>query len=156
MRDEGVFIRAPLILDINKINSYLIDGVDIILRLSLHNESYIFTTNQYKEEIASGKKIYIYELNDISLHVKRVKPSNNSYSALNKSLIPKNVGDNPTLNYPFTSQLSKTYFMTQGIDQYVIDLPFGSRIPFNYSLYFRLIALLTRGIIKPTDYIFPI
>ena len=133
LRNKGVFIRAPLILDINKINSYLIDGVDMVLRLSLHDDSFIFNTFQQNDDISSGKK-YIYQLSDISLHVKRVKPSNNSYSALNKSLIPKNVGDNPTLNYPFTSQLSKTYFLSQGIDQYIIDLPFGSRIP--DKLYF--------------------
>ena len=128
LRNNGICIRAPLILDINKVNSYLIDGIDITLRLSLHDKQFIFNTAQHNETLLGGKQ-YTYELNDISLHVKRVKPSNNSYSALNKSLIPKNIGDNPTLNYPFTSQLSKTYYMTQGITQYIVDLPFGSRIP---------------------------
>ena len=135
LRNNGVFLRAPLLLDVTKISSYLLDGIDFIIRINLHDPSFVFHTFQYKPSASSGLKFY-YELSEVSLHVKRIKPSQNSYNALQKSLLPQN-NNTPSIDYPFVSQLSKQYHIPQGLDQYIIDLPFSNRIPEKIFLAFQ-------------------
>ena len=129
LREKGVFIYAPVLLDISKIKSFLIDGVDFIFRFTLHDEAFIFNTHQYNPLITGvdGKR-YKFELDNVSLHVTRYKPSKNAYAALESSLAPKN-NFLPTIDYPFMSQISKQYYLPEGIDSFNIELPFDDRVP---------------------------
>ena len=114
LRDNGVFVRAPLMTDICNINSYLLDNIDITIRLSLHEGSSIFITSQQQPDISSpNPKKYNYDISNISLHVKKVKPSDNAYTALQKTLIPK-LNDIPTLDYIFTSKVTKQFHLPSG------------------------------------------
>ena len=137
LRDKGITIRAPLLFDIVKTNKFLIDGVDLSINLALHDLPFIFFTNQYASVPTSTKKQFGFTLSDISLEVKRLKPSINAYNALIKALLPKSPNNIPNIDYPFISQLSKTYHIPSNITQFVIDLPFQSKIPDKIFICFQ-------------------
>ena len=114
LRNNGVFVRAPLITDICNINSYLLDGVDIIIKLYLNEANSIFITAQQEPDLSqSTAKKYNYDISNISLHVKKIKPSDNAYTALQKTLLPK-LNDIPTLDYIFTTKVTKQFHIPSG------------------------------------------
>ena len=136
IRENGVFLHGPLISDLNEITDYLIDGVDLIIRLSIHDNPFIFFTNQQNPTgDATGKK-YTFNLSDISLNVRRVKPSENAYLAMVKTLEPTS-NILPTLNYVFTSKIPKTYHLPNGVSEFNIDLPYNQNIPEKLFICFQ-------------------
>ena len=46
IRDKGLHLRAPLITDITGIQAYLLDGIEIVLRLTLNENSSVMLTAQ--------------------------------------------------------------------------------------------------------------
>ena len=137
IRDKGLFLRAPLITDICNISSYLLDGVDIVIRLTLQENNAVFFTAQQQPNLAEGNpKKYFYDIADISLHVKKIKPTDNAYAALHKTLLPK-INDVPTLDYVFTSKIVKQYHLPAGQNEHHLDLPFSSTIPERLYVVFQ-------------------
>ena len=137
LRTNGLHLRGPLISDICNISSYLLDGIDIVIRLTLHENSTVLLTSQQLPDVThnDGKKFYI-DLSDISLHVKKIKPSDNAYTALQRTLLPK-LNENPTLDYLFTSKSIKQYHLPSGQNEQYFDLPFASSIPEKLFIVFQ-------------------
>ena len=136
IRDNGVHVRVPLIFDITKVNSYLLDGVEMVLRLSLHDPSMVFITSQHNANAVNGNKKYSFSLSDISLNIKRIKPTINALNAFNSTLL-RNSNIIQNINYPFTSHLTKQYHIPSGVNNYIIDLPFSNKIPEKIYIIFQ-------------------
>ena len=135
IRDNGLFLRSPLMGDICQLSNYLIDGVDITIRLILHDNNFIFSTAQEDPNTVDGKK-YSINLSDIKLCVRKIKPSDNAYKAFQKTIEPKN-GIFPTLDYVFTSKSSRQFHIPDGINEYIIDLPYANLIPEKIFIVFQ-------------------
>ena len=58
-------------------------------------------------------KKYICNVSNVSLHVKKIKPSENSSNAFLKTLTPTN-NVTPFLNYIFTSKLTRQFHLPNG------------------------------------------
>ena len=129
MRNKGLYLRSPLIIDVCRITPYLIDKIDIIIRFTLHDDSFIFFTNQQQSNVGvSNAKKYSLHLSDISLEVMKIKPTENSYIAFEKSLMP--LGNSiPTLDYIYMSNATKQYLIPAGSAHFSIDMPFNEKIP---------------------------
>lgn len=116
-------------LDVSKIKSLVVDGLDFIYRFTLHDAAFIINTAQFNPEASGTDGVkFIPELENVSLHVSRYIPSKNSHAALQSSLLPKN-NYSPNLEYPFISQINKQYYIPQHCDTYIIENPWGNKIP---------------------------
>ena len=136
LRTYGVNIRIPLIADICQTSMYMLDGVQISIKLSLHSNNFVFLTTQEQPLIAGGDpKKYSYKLSNIKLDIQKFKPTENSYNALMKSLLPTN-NNIPTINYLYTSKLIRQYHLSNNISEFLIDLPFNNTIPERIFLAF--------------------
>ena len=134
LRNHGVFCRTPLLADICETDMFLLDGIDINIKLDLHPDAFILNTAQQKPDLnATTPKKYFLKLNDVKLDVTRVKPTENSYTALMKSLMPNN-NNTPYINYLYTSKLLKQYHLTSGINEYIVETPYHQSLP--EKLYF--------------------
>ena len=114
VRDYGVQIYAPLITDICQLNMYMLDQVETIINLKMNDVGTILNTSQQQPNISnSNAKKYICNVSNVSLHVKKIKPSENSYNAFLKTLTPTN-NVTPFLNYIFTSKLTRQFHLPNG------------------------------------------
>ena len=111
-----VFLCLPLLLDISSIDMYLLDGVDIRIRLELANQDWI---------IKSSKKNPGFGINisKAKLWIDRVTPHHNAMLALNHAMNTK------PLEYIFNKTLFKTFVIGNGESGIMIDQPFGNCIP---------------------------
>ena len=76
LRNHGVFCRTPLLADICETDMFLLDGIDINIKLDLHPDAFILNTAQQKPDLnATTPKKYFLKLNDVKLDVTRVKPT---------------------------------------------------------------------------------
>ena len=129
LRQFGAFCRAPLLPDIAETDMYLLDGIDISIKLDLHDTPFIVNTSQHQENLAvSNPKKYYIKLNNVKLDVTRIIPKENAYNGLMKSLMPMN-DKIPTIDYLFTSKLLKQYHLPNNINEYIIDMPYNQTIP---------------------------
>ena len=137
LRKHGVHIYAPLITDICQLNMYMLDNVEIIIKLLINEDSTIINTSQQQINLASNKpKKYSCNLSNMCLHVKKIKPSENSYNAFIKTLTPSN-NITPFLNYIFTSKLSRQIHLPNGQNDITLEMPFGSTIPEKIWILFQ-------------------
>ena len=132
----GLISYAPVILDLTKIPNYLIDGIEIILKLTLHDISMILNTPQYNATNNRNGKKYTLNLSDIYLSVRRIKPTTNSYNALMEAL-ESHQNYVPTLDSIFTSHDLKTYHLPSGIISQNIDMPWSNKIPDRIFIAFQ-------------------
>ena len=116
IKSHGIDMCFPLLLDISTLDMYLLDGVDVRIRLELANRSWIIKTD------TGGSNINSY-MRKVKLWVDRVTPHYNALTALNESLNMK------PLEYIFHKTLHKTYVIGMGESSIMIDQPFGSCIP---------------------------
>ena len=116
IKSHGIDMCFPLLLDISSLDMYLLDGVDIRVRLELANKGWIIKTN------SGGPAITPY-IRRARLWMDKVTPHYNALSALNESLNIK------PLEYIFNKTLHKTYVIGTGESTVMLDRPFGSCIP---------------------------
>ena len=116
VKDHGIDMCFPLLLDISSLDMYLLDGVDVRIRLEMANNAWIIKTD------TGGSNIKPY-IRKAKLWIDRVTPHYNALSALNESLNMK------PLEYIFHKTLHKTYVIGTGESSIMIDQPFGSCIP---------------------------
>ena len=129
LRENGAFCRGPLLPDIAETDMYLLDGIDMSIKLDLQEMPFIINTAQQQENLSnpSPKKYYI-KLTNVKLDITRVVPKENAYTGLMKSLIPTN-NKLPSIDYLFTSKLVKQYHLQNTINEFIIDLPYNQTIP---------------------------
>ena len=122
IKSDGIYTYFPLLLDISTIDMYLLDGVDIRIRLELASNDFIL-----KSDTAIGATLQVKK---IKLWVDRVTPQTNALLAFNKVLSLRDV------NYIYTNTLSKTYIVGSNENSIMIDQPFGTCIPEKLTMVF--------------------
>ena len=137
LRNHGIHIFAPLITDICQLNMYMLDNVEIVIKLLINDVSTIINTSQQEINLSNSKaKKYFCNLSNMCLHVKKIKPTENSYNAFIKTLTPSN-NITPLLNYIFTSKLSRQLHLPNGQNDITLEMPFGSTIPEKIWILFQ-------------------
>ena len=105
-----------LMLDLGTVDAFLLDGVDLVIRLEYAKDNFVMCT--IKED--STPK---FKLEMIKMHVDRVKPYTGAVTALNQALTSQ------PLAYLYNKTLVKTYMLTPNTRNYTIDRPFQNHVP---------------------------
>ena len=121
LKSSGVDLCFPLLTDISSLDMYLLDGVDVRIRLELANNSWLVKS----DGDVSGVNL---KVNKAKLWLDRVTPHYNALTALNQSLALKPV------EYIFNKTLHKTYVVGSGENSIMIDQPFGMVVPEKLSM----------------------
>ena len=116
VKADGVYIYFPLMLDVSTLDMYLLDGIDIRVRLELANNDWIINTNLGTDSIRLN-------VTKAKLWIDRVTPQYNAMNALNHALITK------PLEYVFKKTLYKSFVIGTGESTIMIDQPFTNCIP---------------------------
>lgn len=115
---------APLRLDIANSNCFLMDNVEIRIRLDLQPANYIILTDaaqQFKYEVLLSK-----------LHVEKVIPSTEAVIGLNTSLITTN----SKIEYIFERPVMKNYILSAGQNSFIQDNIFSGYVPSRMIIFF--------------------
>ncbi|XP_068227639.1 uncharacterized protein [Palaemon carinicauda] len=117
----GINTYFPILLDLATIDMYLMDFVNLRIRLELANDSWVMNTD--KEGHLNNLTIQ-----QSKLWIDLVTPHYNAMAALNQSLLSK------PIQYIFSKSLYKTYVVGINESSIMIDEPFGSCIPDKMTL----------------------
>ena len=116
LKGEGIDICFPLLFDSSTLDMYLLDAVDLRIRLEMANNNWVFNS--------------VDDIGQVSLNVvkaklwmDRVVPHYNAMMALNQALSVK------PIEYVFQKTLHKTYVVGSNENSIMIDRPFGMVIP---------------------------
>ena len=116
IKSRGLHLCFPLLLDLSSLDMYLLDSIDVRIRLEMANNSWITNTD------ANGENNKV-SVEMAKLWLDRVTPHYNSILALNDALT-----SNP-IQYIFNKTLHKTYVIGAYQNSIMIDQPFGNCIP---------------------------
>lgn len=114
---RGLSLAAPLFLDVSSMDSYLLDGIPIRLRLELANNSWVLLQPGEQEKSQ-------YHVDSIKLLYSRIFPYPNALQALNQAL-----AQGQLIKSTFTKTLYKTYVLTRDQLSATYDQPWGDVIP---------------------------
>lgn len=118
IKKDGVHLCSPLLLNLSGIDSYLLDGIDVNIRLEFASPSFIINTSQSGNEI----KLHV-EL--CKLWATRVFPQPEAMAALNASLNePGNY-----IDYIYNKTITKSYVIAMNQSTIAVDLPWNNCIP---------------------------
>ncbi|XP_069937312.1 uncharacterized protein [Cherax quadricarinatus] len=117
-KEQGITLCFPLALDISTLDQYLLDNIDLKIRLELSPQAWTLKT----DDDASTYQLHI---NYAKLWLNRVYPYTSAYMALNKSLAL----DAKPIIYTFNRTLSKNYVLGHNQTSLLIDQPWGHVIP---------------------------
>ena len=106
----------PLLLDVSTMDMYLLDGVDVRIRLELANQDWIIKSSKQNPQFGIN-------ISKAKLWVDKVTPHHNTMIALNHAMNTKPV------EYIFNKTLFKTFVIGNGESSIMIDQPFGNCIP---------------------------
>ena len=112
LKGSGVDVCFPLLFDSSTLDMYLLDGVDLRIRLEMANNNWIFNSNA---DISQT----VLNINSAKIWLDRVIPHYNAMTALNEALSLKPV------EYVFQKTLHKTYVVGSNENSIMIDQPFG-------------------------------
>ena len=116
LKDDGIDICFPLLLDSTTLDMYLLDAVDLRIRLELANNNWIFNSSSDISQVSLN-------IVKAKLWMDRVIPHYNAMMALNQALTVK------PIEYVFQKTLHKTYVVGSNENAIMIDRPFGMVIP---------------------------
>ena len=125
---DGVHLCGPLLLDTTGLDAYLIDNVDLSVRLEFASPSFIINTHQ------DGTKFKLH-IDLCKLWVTRVFPQPEAMAALNTSLSEPG----SFVEYVYNKQITKSYVIGQNQNSIVDDLPWGNCIP--SKIYMMLVDM---------------
>ena len=115
---------APLRLDIANGDFYLLDNVEMRIRIDLQPASYIILSHQPEK--------FSYSLQLAKLHVERVTPSTNALLSLNSSMLK----DHSQIEYIFDRPVVKNFVINSGMNQFVQENIFNGFIPSKLIIFF--------------------
>ena len=128
IKEDGLHLCGPLMIDLCGIDGYLLDDVDVNIRLEFASPSFVINTHQD----GSGFKLHI----DLcKLWVTRVFPQPEAMAALNTSLSEPG----SFIEYIYNKQVSKSYVIGQNQSSIAVDLPWGNCIP--SKLYLMIVNM---------------
>ena len=116
LKANGVDLCFPLLTDASTLDMYLLDSVDVRIRLELANNDWLIKSDGDVSTVS-------LKMNKAKLWIDRVTPHYNALSALNQSLSVKPV------EYIFHKTLHKTYVVGSGENSIMIDQPFAMVVP---------------------------
>ena len=116
LKSHGIDLCFPLLLDIATLDMYLLDSVDVRIRMELANNRWLMKS----DGDVGGVSL---KVNKAKLWLDRVTPHYNALTALNQSLALKPV------EYIFNKTLHKTYVVGSGENSIMVDQPFGMVVP---------------------------
>ena len=105
-----------LLLDISTMDMYLLDGVDVRIRIELANQDWKIKSSKQNPQFAIN-------ISKAKLWIDKVTPHHNAMTALNHAMNTKPV------EYIFDKILFKTFVIGNGESSFMIDQPFGNCIP---------------------------
>lgn len=117
-KENGIHLCSPLLMDMNGLDGYLLDKVDINLRLEFASPSFVINTHQ------DGSKIKIH-VDLCKLWASRIFPHPQAIAALNNSLSEPG----SFVEYIYNKQLVKSYVIAQNQSSITADIPWGNCIP---------------------------
>lgn len=122
-KEKGLTMMGPLYCDLASLDSYLLDNINIRIRLELANKAWIINTDQDGDA-------FRFKLESARMWVDRVIPQTAAMQSLNESLMTR------SLNYTFTRSLYKTYVLPANQTTLIAELPFSQIIPQNLMMAF--------------------
>ena len=120
---NGIHSVVPLNLDIASSNFYLLNGVEIRLRIDLAPSEVVINTHL-------GEK-YRYNVEYMKLWVEKIVPYSSALMGLNKSLFVQN----RTVEYLFNKSIVKTYIWPRGYSNFSYDDIFTGLIPQYFHIF---------------------
>ena len=96
--------------------TYLLDGIDVRIRLEMVNQDWIVKSSKQNPGIGMN-------ITKAKLWIDRVTPQHNAMLALNQAMATK------PLEYVFDKTLFKTFVIGTGESGIMIDQPFGNCVP---------------------------
>lgn len=117
-KTNGLHLCSPLLMDLNGLDGYLLDKVDVNIRLEFSSPSFVINTHQ------DGSKIKIH-VDLCKLWATRVFPQPEAMLALNNSL--SEAGS--FVEYIYNKQLVKSYVIGENQSSVTADIPWGNCIP---------------------------
>ena len=128
IKEDGLHLCGPMLLDLCGIDSYLLDDIDINIRLEFASPSFVINTHQD----GSGFKLHI----DLcKLWVTRVFPQPEAMLALNTSL--NEAGS--FIEYLYNKQVIKSFVIGGNQSSITMDFPWTNTVP--SRLYFMIIDM---------------
>jgi hypothetical protein len=118
-----VHMMGTLNFDISACNTFLLDNVDIRIRLELARPSVVLLT--------SGDEQYIYQVDVCKLWVKKIVPIPGAMLALNRSLTLAN----NAIEYMFDRPIIKNIIFPANQTSLSIDSPFNGIIPHRIIMF---------------------
>lgn len=116
VKARGLTLMAPLFMDIATIDQFLLDNINVRIRLELANKSWILNT-------PLDGNTYQYRINSARLYLDRVTPYVSALEALRSSLALSPV------EYTFNRSLYKTYVLAHNQTSLMAELPWAQIIP---------------------------
>ena len=120
---DGIHMMGSLNFDVGGSNSYLLDNVDVNIRLELAKPSVVLLTDDNEE--------YIYIVESCTLWCEKVIPHPTALLALNKVL----TDNNDSIEYMFVRPIVKTIVFPTGQNSISIDSPFNGVIPHKLVMF---------------------
>ena len=123
LQTEGIEVCFPLVLDVASLDMYLLDNVDVGIRLELANQSWYMGAPQGGSHISTN-------IEKAVLWVDKVIPHYNAMQALSQSI------QKHPIEYIFDKTLLKTYAVGSNENNIVLDQPFNNVIPEKLTMCF--------------------
>lgn len=115
---NGVHLMVPINLNISSGDFYLLDNVELRIRLDLNSSAYVLLSHQDTE-------MYSYEIQLAKLHVEKILPHSSALVSLNKTLLTKNINVEYVVDVP----IIKTHVFPTGYTSLTLDDAFNGYIP---------------------------
>ena len=122
LQSKGIDVCFPLLLDIASLDMYLLDNVDVRIRLELANQSW------YMASI--GSVPITTHIQKATLWVDKVIPHFNAMKALSEAIQKQPV------EYIFDKTLLKTYVVGSQENNIILEQPFNNVIPEKLTMCF--------------------
>ena len=122
LRGNGMQVCTPLTLDIATIDQYLLDDIDVRIRLELASDPWVILSADNSENMK-------LRIDGAKLLYTKLFPYPNALHALNSSL-----SNGGIVQYTFNKTLVKSYIIGSNQRSTSFDLPWGSVIPERLTL----------------------
>ena len=122
LRKDGIQVCTPLTLEVCSVDRYLLDGIDVRIRLELASDAWLVLAKDNADKIK-------VQINAAKLLYTKLFPYPNALLALNSALDAGSV-----VQYTFTKNLVKSYILGANQISASYDLPYGSVIPEKLTL----------------------
>ena len=124
LKSHGFNYKGKLHLDISSISQYLLNGVEMKIKLEFNPDPLIINAPTLKPKI---------RINGARLHVTTLKPRSNAAAALDTRL------ESIPMTYNFQKLLHKTYIIPTNSTMFSCESPFMSQVP--QSLYLAMVDM---------------